>query len=214
MKLPAIIVFTNSDATTREMSDERFMQILSARLKNVVQGEGSITAKVVSSNEWVDDDGETRIIVSFNALAIDQVETIKEHLQNGEYQEALNLSLTSNFRPDSRYIPSLGEVCKLSIGTVEDRAGNQVLRIVGVAPLPKAEKKSFSLDDLLADTAAPNPEPATALTAEKVNAMNKEELQALATANGIDLSQFHTGNGSIKQSFLPKVKETLITELV
>lgn len=213
MRLPEIITLTNSDGTQREMSGERFMQILSARLKNVVQGEGSITAKVVSSNEWTDDEGNTRIIVSFNAISKDMVNTLKEMLANGDYQGALNLSLTSNFRPDSRYVPSLGEVCKLSIGFVQDREDNTVLRVTGVAPLPNATKATVSLEDLLTGIeSAPSVEPE--LTAEAIQTMDANALKALAEANEISLSEHLNAQGKIKQANLAAVRSLLVEELV
>lgn len=217
--LPSTITLINSDGSTREMTAEQYQAILNSRLRNVVQTEGSITAKVVSSNEFFDEETEeTRIIISFNALANDMIPTLRAHLRDGEYQEALNLSLTTSVRPNSRYIPQLGEVCKLSIGFVENRAKEQVLRITGVAPLPAATKKTYSLDDLFGESSEDvSPEPETeqvVFSEDSINQMDRDALLALANANGIDLSSHLTSTGKIKSADTDAVKALLVEELV
>lgn len=217
--LPSVIVLTNSDGTTREMTAEQYQAILNSRLRNVVQTEGSVTAKVVSSNEFFDEETEeTRIIISFNALSNDMIPVLRAHLRDGEFQEALNLSLTTSGRPNSRYIPQLGEVCKLSIGMVENREGNQVLRITGVAPLPAATKKTYSLDDLFGESNEEvNPEPEVeqvVFSADAINQMDRDALKNLADANGIDVSSHLTSTGKIKSADVDTVKALLVEELV
>ena len=214
---PETIILTNSDGTTREMSFEQFESILNSRLRSVVTSEGSIQAKLTTLTPYTDEEtGEERLIGNFNAITSDQIPAIQAALAEGDFQTALNTTLSTNFRPDSsRFIPAVGEVCKLGIGLVDLREeGKSGLRIISVSPMPKATTKSFSLADLMSN-ASPNPEPAaTAIDEATVNAMNKDQLLALAQANNVDLSAHLTGGGSIKQSSLPAVKSLLVSELV
>ncbi len=214
---PETIVLINTDGSERTMSGEQFEQIINARLRNVPQAEGSMNAKVVSVNEYTDEEtGEVRFIVGLNVVAPDQVQAIVAAIQAGDYQAALNTSLSSNVRPNSKFIPSQGEIIKISLGMVTNREGAEVLRVTGMSPLPKAATKTFSLADLLAGS-TPNPEPATnaaPLSAAAIQGMGKDELLALAQANGIDVSSHLTGGGAIKAAAIPTVVALLTEELV
>lgn len=213
---PENIILINSDGTERTMSGDQFKQILNSRLRAIPQGEGSVNAKVVSMNPYTNEEtGEETIIASFNVIAPDMVDTIREALANGDYQAALNLSLTSNFRPNSRYIPSQGEIVKISLGMVMNREGVEVLRVTGVSPLPKAATKSLSLDDLLSSAAAPVvSEPSSAITAETIQSADATSLSDLAVANGVDISAYVTSAGKVKASSVQAVKDLLVAELV
>lgn len=215
---PETIILTNSDGTTREMSFEQFESILNSRLRSVVTSEGSIQAKLTTLTPYTDEEtGEERLIGNFNAITSDQIPAIQAALAEGDFQTALNTTLSTNFRPDSsRFIPAVGEVCKLGIGTVDLREeGKSGLRIISVSPMPKATTKSFSLADLMSNAAPVSSEPvASAIDKATVTAMNKDQLLALAVANGIDLAAHLTSAGSIKQDSIPAVKSLLVAELV
>lgn len=216
--LPETIILINSDGTERTMTGDQFKAILNSRLRSVPQGEGSVNAKVVNLNPYTNEEtGEETLIASYNLISPDMVDKIREHLQNGEYQDALNLALTSNFRPNSsRFIPSQGEIVKLSLGYVKNREDQEVLRVTGVSPLPKAATKSFSLDDLMGADAPPvSSEPSIVMTADAINAMDKAALFALAQSQGVDITSHLTGSGSaIKTAEVDVVRALLVEELV
>lgn len=212
--LPETIMLVNADGSTRETTRDAFSAILNSKLRNVVTSEGSVIAKVVSSNEWTDDNGEERIILGFNAIASDQVATIKEHLANGEFSDALNVSLTSNLRPNASFIPAKGESVKLSIGMVKNRVEEDVLRVTGVSPLPKAATKSFTLDDLLTGNSTPPVSTEPEITKESINSMDANQIASLAAANGVDLSGFTNSQGKVAQAKLAGARAHLIAELV
>jgi hypothetical protein len=114
--LPEVIMLINSDGSTREMEGTTFAAIVNSKLRKIVSGEGRITAKCTGRNTIIDaETGESLIIVNFGAIASDQVEDLKAHLQAGEYQEALNVGLSTRFREGtSQFIPSVGEICSVS----------------------------------------------------------------------------------------------------
>lgn len=215
---PETIILTNSDGTTREMSFEQFESILNSRLRSVVTSEGSIQAKLTTLTPYTDEEtGEERLIGNFNAITSDQIPAIQAALAEGDFQTALNTTLSTNFRPDSsRFIPAVGEVCKLGIGTVDLREeGKSGLRIISVSPMPKATTKSFSLADLLSSAAAPVvSEPSSAITAETIQSADATSLSDLAVANGVDISAYVTSAGKVKASSVQAVKDLLVAELV
>lgn len=217
---PEFIVLINSAGEETNMPFDQFERTMDSRLRQAVASEGSIQAKCQSLNSFVDEEsGEERLIANFNAVTVDMIPQIQQLLAEGDYQGAMRVTLTSNFRPDSsRFIPAIGEVCKLGIGTVNLREeGKTGLRIVSVSPLPKATTKVFSVADLMANVGTPNPEPATnaaPLSAAAIQGMGKDELLALAQANGIDVSSHLTGGGAIKAAAIPTVVALLTEELV
>jgi hypothetical protein len=211
-----VIQLVNGDGTPREMTYEAFERLVNAKLRNTVSGEGSLTAKCVGRNEFVDEEtGETRIICNFQAIAPDQVEELVEAFNNGDFQTALNLGLSQGFRENSRYIPENGEVVKLSIGHVENRAGKQVLRVVGCSPLPQATKKVNDLASILGarpSTPAVSSEPD--LSEESIMGMDSASLLALASANQVDLSGFTNSQGKVAQAKLDAARKHVVAELV
>ena len=217
MIIPEIVVLTNADGTTREMTGDQFKRILQSKLTNVIDGEGSVSAKVVSMNPWHDEENDRDvIIVSFNVISMDQVNTLKGLLAENDLQGALNLSLTTTLNANSRFTPSVGEIVRISVGEVANREGDNVLRVTGISALPKASKKALSFDDLLAKVdEVPDVEPAaTAIDATTISNMSKEDLLALANANNVDITAHLTGNGSIRQKSIPDVVKVLTEELV
>ncbi len=214
---PETIILTNSDGTTREMSFEQFESILNSRLRSVVTSEGSIQAKLTTLTPYTDEEtGEERLIGNFNAITSDQIPAIQAALAEGDFQTALNTTLSTNFRPDSsRFIPAVGEVCKLGIGTVDLREeGKSGLRIISVSPMPKATTKSFSLADLMSNAAPVVSEPSSAITAETIQSADATSLSDLAVANGVDISAYVTSAGKVKASSVQAVKDLLVAELV
>ena len=213
-----VIVLVNNDGSTREMQLDQVKAILNAKLRKQPTSEGKLVAKCVNRNSFVDEEsGEERIICNFGAIAPDQVQQLVAHVRENEWQEALNLGLSTSFRPNSRYIPEVGEMCTLSIGNVQNREDITVLRVVGVSPLPNAVVKTTSLDDLLGAAPA-NPPVSTEpdVSAGAINGMDAAQLQSLAEANGITLDGYLNSQGKLKQAKanLDAVRALLIDELV
>ena len=211
-----VIVLVNNDGSTREMQLDQVKAILNAKLRKQPTSEGKLVAKCVNRNSFVDEEsGEERIICNFGAIAPDQVQQLVAHVRANEWQEALNLGLSTSFRPNSRYIPEVGEMCTLSIGHVQNREDVTVLRVVGVSPLPNAAVKTTSLDDLLGAAPA-NPPVSTEpeITKESINSMDANQIASLAAANGVDLSGFTNSQGKVAQAKLAGARAHLIAELV
>ena len=176
--LPETIVVVRQDGSEREYSRESFLNIL--RSRRVVSDAGRVPdAKCNSRNTYMTKEGTERTICNFDLITDEQDAQMWELVSNGEYQDALNISLSYSVDGgSSRFLPEMGEICQVSLGFVESREGEQVLRIRSctAAPVVKTKRRSLEeLNALLGITSSVEPEPVEEPVAKPAPNKRKEK---------------------------------------
>jgi hypothetical protein len=87
-----------------------------------------------------------KFIANFNAMTGYHVDEAKKHLANGEYQEAVNQSLSASLRATD-YLPSKGEVVKVIVEEITTGNGIKGLFVTSVSELKAATIGKVSILD-------------------------------------------------------------------
>jgi hypothetical protein len=189
------------------ITGERLKARITRRLQSVVSAPGYIVVKALQVNSANDPEDTSRKIVNIDAIAEDQIAEIRQHLQDDDALAAANVNLPATVWDDSPFIPSSMEIVKAQIGFVQNRAGDQVLRVTGLAPGPAAKTRSLSLDALMG-MSEDAPEDSGS-SPKSFGEMTREELAgALADHNLVDDAKAEgllTARGAVKAT---KVAET------
>ena len=105
-----------------------------AKAKTMITTTGKIELKVTNDpSVYTNDKGQH--IVNLSAMAVDQHAIALQHMRDKEYNKAANVGLSANIFTDA-FIPSKGEVVFAQIAYVNNRAGEKVLRVTSITPMP------------------------------------------------------------------------------
>lgn len=196
------------------MTYGRLEEILNQRLSRVVTSGGTVLVKVNRVNSAKDPERPNRMIGNINVLTPDLAEKIIDLFKKGGYEEAYNVGSSFNFRSTDEFAPTAGSMINATFGMVSNREKTgEILRVVGIAPPPKAQVAVYSLTGAPASSEQPvdsGSSPADYGSMDK-NAL-LEVLVDEELLDSVDPSWL-TSTGKIKASATQKVAEFLQEEL-
>lgn len=140
------------------MDNLGFEKIVNSRV--VISAPGKYIIKANGQgNHYTPDEGRTRVIFNSNAMLTEHVELIKGSYadcgdDSNDLQELLNLtSVSFNIQYDAdgnepAWLPSKGESVEALFGMVENRDGDQVLRVTAVNPIKVTATRKASFGSL------------------------------------------------------------------
>ena len=104
--------------------------------------------KVRSVNEYLRPDGTLVAIVNFDAITPYHMEVIKEHIAEGNLQEASNTVFTGSVRVGKDYVPTKGELVNVEVVDGQTKAGDAALFCGGITPRPVAEASAVDFSSM------------------------------------------------------------------
>jgi hypothetical protein len=115
--------------------------------RSFISTEGAYEVQVTSVSPYGD-----KMIVNLKAMTNYHIELAKEHLRNGDTQEAVNQCVTANLRLTD-YIPTKGEFVKIQVAEITTKNDITGLFVVALSELKasKSRKVSFDFDEELSD---------------------------------------------------------------
>lgn len=140
--------------TSNNVTQEQAIKGLS-RAK-VIDGAGSYkNVRIAWINSIVDNEGNERHIVNFDAIGAKEMKVAKELFADGEFADALNMRLTTNLFPNQVNDFAIGQLVEVQVDNVNvtsdktrELLGDKRLGVISVLRL---KAKEASTDNFFAD---------------------------------------------------------------